>query len=585
VFRLPKRTGDRKVVPVNHISSAPGSGSGRLQLGRFVLDLDSRELLSADGELAGLRKQALEVLLVLASRSGQVVGKDELMQRVWPRVIVGEGSLTQAIADIRRVLGDSDHRIVRNVARRGYLLVADPVAVIPASPATAAAPVATARRRRLSAGVAMLAILAFVMVGWYFWNDRTYSRAVPAGPGAVSLVVLPLEVDGDAAGDEGGDARGDAWFADALLDDLILEVGRLGTSEVIARQTALAFKGTDPRVVARELGVRYVVQGRLRAGGGRIDLVLSLIDGESGTQRWSERFVVERPRLDQALDDFVRQLARHLEVEVVRSAGARVGEMSDDAVTADDLSMRGRSIWYRGFNRHNLVEALALFEKAVVLDPDSRAWAGIAIMNNLGAANGWLPDRRAALDRVEEASRNLDRIDPESFSAMQVKTMVAYRNHGGGPETLRLSKAWAERYPQSIALGGYGYNLILNGRPEEAIAPLERALRLSPRDVFRAEWQYRLALAHFLSGRFAQAHQWGHEAQVSNPALPWPPVHAAAAARLGDEAEAKRILAGFLRRHPSYDASRIARSFDAPNEKFLEGRARLTASLKEIGLP
>lgn len=339
-------------------------------------------------------------------------------------------------------------------------------------------------------------------------------------------------------------------------------------------------------MVARELGVRYVVQGRLRAGGGRIDLILSLIDGESGTQRWSERFVVERPRLEQALDDFVRQLARHLEVEVVRSAGARVGEMSDDAVTADDLSMRGRSIWYRGFNRHNLVEALSLFEKAVSFDADSaRAWAGIAIMNNLGAANGWLPDRRVALDRVEEASRHLDRIDPESFPAMQVKTMVAYRNHGGGPETLRLSKAWAERYPQSIALGGYGYNLILNGRPDEAIAPLERALRLSPRDVFRAEWQYRLALAHFMSGRFEQAHQWGHEAQVSNPALPWPPVHAAAAARLGDEAEATRIMAGFLRRHPGYDAGRIAWSFDAPNDKFREGRARLTESLREIGLP
>jgi adenylate cyclase len=594
--------GNSKVVPVDDISSGSGSGSGRLQLGRFVLDLDARELLSADGELAGLRKQALEVLLVLAARPGQVVGKDELMQRVWPRVIVGEGSLTQAIADIRRVLGDGDHRIVRNVARRGYLLaahtVADPLASLataavlpalpalpasPASPATAAAPAATALRLRLAAGFAVLVILAFLVFGGYLRHGRTYSRALQAAPGAVSLVVLPLEVDRDAAGNEGGDA----WFAEALLDDLILEVGRLGTSDVIARTTAQAFKGTaaDPRAVARELGVRYVVQGRLHAAGGRIDLVLTLIDGESGTQRWSERFVVERSRLDRALDDFVRQLARHLEVEVVRSAGARIGEMSEDAVTADDLRLRGRSIWYRGFNRHNLVEALALFEKAVALDPDSRAWAGIAIMSNLGAANGWLPDRRAALDRVEEASRHLDRIDPESFSAMQVKTMVAYRIEGGGPETLRLSKAWAERYPQPIALGGYGYNLILNGRPEEAIAPLERALRLSPRDVFRAEWQYRLALAHFLSGRFAQAHQWGHEAQVSNPALPWPPVHAAAAARLGDELEAKRILAGFLRRHPGYDADRIVRTFDGPNQQFLEGRARLTASLKEIGLP
>ena len=269
---------------------------------------------------------------------------------------------------------------------------------------------------------------------------------------------------------------------------------------------------------------------------------------------------------------------------MVRSAGARIGELSPDAVTAEDLQMRGRSITYRGYNRHNLVEALALFEKSVALDPDSRAWAGIAIMSNMGAANGWLPDREAALQRVEEASRNLDRINPESFSAMQVKTMVSYR-HKGGPATLRLSKAWAERYPHPIALGSYGYNLILNGHPGEAIAPLERALRLSPRDVFRAEWQYRLAMAHFLLGSFEQARQWGHHAQVSNPALPWPPVHAAAAVRLGNEAEARQILDDFARRHPGYDASRIVRMFDVPDPDFIEGRARLIASLKEIGLP
>ncbi len=565
-------------MPVNDVASAPGSGTGRLRLGRFILDLDAGELLSEDGELAGLRKQALEVLLVLGSRPGQVVGKDELMQLVWPRVVVGEGSLTQAIADIRRVLGDTDHRMVRNVARRGYLLMPDADAATRiAAPAAVASSSASRRWRQLAAGMAV-AVAAASLGGWYFLSNRSSGQLVSAAPGAVSLVVLPLEADG---GEDG-----DTWFADALLDDLILEVGRLGTSEVIARQTAQAFKGSeeDPREVARALRVRYVVQGRLRTSGDHIQLRLALIDGESGRQRWSEKFIVARPRLGEALDDFVRQLARHLEVEVVRSAGARVGELSPDAVTAEDLQMRGRSIWYRGFNRHNLVEALALFEQAVALDPDSRAWAGIAIMNNLGAANGWLPDREAALLRVEEASRNLDRINPESFSAMQVKTMVSYR-HKGGLETLRLSKAWAERYPQSIALGGYGYNLIFNGRPEDAIAPLERALRLSPRDVFRAEWQYRLALAHFLLGSFEQARQWGHDAQVSNPELPWPPVHAAAAVRLGNEAEGREILAGFLRRHPGYDANRIVRMFDVPDQEFIEGRARLIGSLREIGLP
>ena len=103
--------------------SAWNEAANRLELSGFVLDLNGGELLTPEDELAGLRKQALDVLLVLGARAGQVVSKDELMSRVWPDVVVGEGSLVQAIGDIRRVLGDTEHRVIRNVARRGYMLV------------------------------------------------------------------------------------------------------------------------------------------------------------------------------------------------------------------------------------------------------------------------------------------------------------------------------------------------------------------------------------------------------------------------------------------------------------------------------
>jgi DNA-binding winged helix-turn-helix (wHTH) protein len=73
----------------------------RLDLGAFVLDLATGELFTADGRIAGLRKQALEVLLSLGSRPGAVVTKEALLDQVWPGVVVGDGSLTQAIADIR----------------------------------------------------------------------------------------------------------------------------------------------------------------------------------------------------------------------------------------------------------------------------------------------------------------------------------------------------------------------------------------------------------------------------------------------------------------------------------------------------
>jgi TolB-like protein/DNA-binding winged helix-turn-helix (wHTH) protein len=101
-------------------------GGGLLSLARFELDTARRELRGPDGALAGLRRQSMDVLCVLAADAGHVVAKETLMRQVWPQVVVGDDSLAQAIADIRRVLGDVDHRLVRTVARRGYLLVPDP---------------------------------------------------------------------------------------------------------------------------------------------------------------------------------------------------------------------------------------------------------------------------------------------------------------------------------------------------------------------------------------------------------------------------------------------------------------------------
>ena len=212
----------------------------------FVLDLDAGELRTADGHLAELRRQALDVLLVLGVHAGHVVGKDDLMRHVWPRVVVGEDSLVQAIADIRRVLGDREHKLVRNVPRRGYMLVpgegaalpmfgggsaaesgataaiasakarADDPAAAPAASASTATPSAAVaalptRWRWLTAGIVLLLAIA---------GQRGHRADAAAGPVDASagarlpnrwIVILPFE-------DPGGSAD-DAWLVDAVTSD------------------------------------------------------------------------------------------------------------------------------------------------------------------------------------------------------------------------------------------------------------------------------------------------------------------------------------------------------------------------------
>ena len=267
---------------MNGPTSPEEMAANRLSLGEFVLDLVAGELYTAGGQLAGLRKQALDVLLALGRRAGEVVSKDELMQLVWPNVVVGEGSLTQAIADIRRVLGDSGHRAIRNVARRGYMLVPDepppapgeaapmPAAGSPDPPAAAVA-FGALRPRQQAALLGALVLAVLLAIGaWLAWRSTLTSWRSPADlaraplPREVpplSIIVLPLALEGEATDAE--------WLADALHGDLVIAVAQLQNSLVIARDTASTYKGkaVDPRQVAREMGVRHVVRGSLRQEG------------------------------------------------------------------------------------------------------------------------------------------------------------------------------------------------------------------------------------------------------------------------------------------------------------------------------
>jgi len=495
----------------------------KLQLGGLLLDLDAGELLDAGGAPAtGLRRQALEVLLVLGRRAGQVVGKDDLMAAVWPRVVVGEGSLTQAIAEVRRALGDSGHRLVRNVPRRGYMLVPD----------------------------------------------------TPADAPPLSIVVLPLAFEGAADDDE--------WLADALHGDLIVELSRLHGSVVIARDTAAAYPGAgaDPRQVARELRVRHVVQGRLRREGSAIRITLALVDGQSGAQRWTEAFVFERARLAQAVADCAQRLGTPLYSELVQATVAQRASLSPLEVTADDLAMRAVSRWMRRIAPETSAEGLQLAERALALDPDClRAWNAASVITLHGMANGWLPDRAAALARLEQAAAEIERLDPGGFYSHQSRVIVAYA-HGDAVTMLRLTTSWKQRHRQPNAHGAYGMAALVNGMSDEAVAALEFALQLSPRDSIRAEWQWRIAMAHYMAGRDELAVDWGFTAADTNPALAWPAIHAAALWQLGQADEARSVLAAHLARHAMPDAAQLARRLPGSHERLVQARERLLASLR-----
>ncbi len=568
---------------MNDRATAGEAAASRLRLGGCVLDLAQGDLLGTDGRPAPLRRQALEVLLVLGRQANQVVTKDELMRLVWPDVVVGDGSLAAAVADIRRVLGDGDHRLVRNVARRGYMLVpeAEPPAGAPHGDGVAAhpleaAPHAAAPSRRVL--FALLGGLSAMGVGAAWFAAHRPAGPAATAPPAISIVVLPLGVEGDAADTE--------WFADALLGDVIAEVSRLHGSLVIGRDTALTYKGRelDPRVVARELAVRWVVRGNVRYADNRVRLSVALLDGETGAQRWADSFDAERASLRLLLDEFVQTLARLLVHEVYRSNAARAQRLSPQQITADDLAMQGIALWLRGFTRENVLQANELFERAVALDPKSQhGWGGINYTTLHALSNGWLADPAAGQRRLAEVWARLEQLDPDSFYGYQARVTRAYSKQDW-PAMLALTQAWTERHRHALAYPAHGGALIFNDRPDDAVEALERALRISPREAFRVEWQYRLALAHYIAGRYDKARDWGLTAQRTNAGLTWPPIHAAALLELGDRNAAQQAFDEFAARHPEMDAAAVVARLPGTTPRYVAARDRLVAALRSLGL-
>jgi TolB-like protein len=500
-----------------------------LWLGGFRLDLAAGELRGPDGELAALRRQALAVLLALGREAGRVVAKDRLMAQVWPGVVVGEGSLTQAVADIRRVLGEPGHRLLRNVARRGYLLGADP-----APPA---------------------------------------ARVPAAGPPALSIAVMPLQPEGMPDGER--------WLADALHGELITEVSRLIGSLVIARDTMVSWQGrtADPREVARELGVRHVVRGSLRLEGERYRLNLALVDGASGAQCWADIFVAERQGLPLALGEFATQVERALQAELYRATARQQGPALQPPSAAESLAMRAYALWFRGCRQDHVLQALPLLQQAVALDADcARAWAGIAFMRTIAWAQGWAGTLPQVLAQVDEAVAQLDRLDRDGHYTDQSKFLALFLR-GQEPAMRVQAQAWCERHARPTAFGSLGVVQLMQGEFDAAAESLQRALRLSPRDPIRADWQHRLAMAHLAAGRLELAHDWSQRAEGSSPGLAWPPIRVAALALQGRLDEAGRAWGAQGKRPAAELSQAIDRLLPGSSRRWRQARARLEQGL------
>lgn len=501
----------------------------RLQLAACVLDVEARELRSADSRPVELRPKALDVLLLLAEHAGRVVDKATLMERVWPGVVVGDDSLTQTVVEIRRALGDREHQILRTVARRGYRL----------QPSEAAAPLAAP---------------------------------------ALSVAVLPIVHDG-------ADPDGARWAAMLTAELTSRAGGGLPDSKVVARETVASMGAalSDPRVAARRLGVQQVVCGELRAVAGGWSVLLAVVDGVSGTRRWAHRYALARAGLPDLIVQVAAQAARPLLVEMHRTAAEFAAARPPGERSAGDLALQGWASIYDGLGPGNLERAQQFFEQAIEKDPSHlRALGGIICSHYARAQFGWAPNREQAQLRVIDTAAQLATLYPDA-TLTALACGDAADLEGRCELRLSIGDRLCERDPANpSAHAARGCALLKLARFDECLAELDEARRLSV-DDFRAGWWCSFsACAHLMAGRHGQAVIAAQQAIAANACLPLPPLLLAAAlAGDGRPAEAREALRQHLGSAPC-DPAHAAMLLGRGDAGYTQGCARILLALAAL---
>lgn len=252
----------------------------------FTLDLERCALLRGGAEIA-LRPKSFDVLHYLVRHAGRLVSRQELMEAVWPGLIVTDDSLRQCLAEIRKALDDDQHAVVRTLPRRGYQFMPDvqripgdaavdrPRTTVPASSGT--------RLNTLFASVGALLALAAGIAWWQLHRDDLAQAAAggPVSAARASVAVLPFADLSPGGGQE--------YLADGIAEEILGLLSQVNGLSVIARTSSFAYKGqnVDARTVARELNVSYVLDGSVRVVGNKVRISVQLVDPESGVQLWT----------------------------------------------------------------------------------------------------------------------------------------------------------------------------------------------------------------------------------------------------------------------------------------------------------
>ena len=366
------------------------------------------ELLRGDTRVR-LQDQPLLVLEELLTHPGELVTRERLIARLWPkRVVDFDTALNATVRRLRAALGDEAEtpRYIETVPRHGYRFIGTITAPTAATDSAAVQEEVPPRpaSRRWPYGVAVAALLVLMAVP-LTWFAATRRDAPAAHDPSKSIVVLPF-ADLSPEGDQ-------EYFADGLTEELLNSLAQSKNLRVIARTSSFSFKGrnVDIATVARQLGVTHVLEGSVRKWGDRVRITAQLVDAAHSSHLWSQTYDRELREVLTVQSDIAHSVAAALEVAL--GAGHSGGAPDPQAY---EHYLRAHFFVHRRAPG-DLERARSYYERAIETDPTyARAWAGLAGAYWLQIHEGDI-DGEAGLQKVRAAAERALALDPHQVEA------------------------------------------------------------------------------------------------------------------------------------------------------------------------
>ena len=479
---------------------------------------------------------------------------------------------------------DAGRQTLKNIPTpiQVYRVVSDP-AFVPKPPQQATPTGLLSRWRVLVASIAALAVVAVIWLVSQRGSVTPPDEATMESGSALqteqpSIAVLPFaNMSGDSEQD---------YFVDGITEDIIIELSRLSNLTVIAWSTTSNYKEktVQPQQVGKDLGVTYILDGSMRKSGDRLRITAQLVNTANSKQVWAERYDRKLTEVFELQDDLTQKIVAALAINLTDTEAGQLGNtaMTTNNVAAYDALLRGLQ-YSQQRTREGYELAQEAYLQAIEYDPGyARAYGALAVLLARRYRRGWtdLTPAEAQTRALELAQKAvmLDKTSPQVYWALGYAYLI-HRQYDEAAAAARQAVTLAPNYADGYGLLAFIHNS--QGRPEDAIRDIQKAMVLNP--YYTYEYPWAMGRAYYTLGRYPEAIDALQQALEHNKNALFPRLYLAASyIRLGRQDDAQWEIEQIEILNPGTTVTHLANTFPIMDQDLMNA---FLEDLRKAGLP